>query len=160
MRVGIGYDLHRLEPGRRFVLGGVELSSPRGPTGHSDADPLLHAIIDALLGAAALGDIGGHFPPGDPRWKDADSRELLRRVVGELDAAGWEIENVDAVVIVEAPRLAPHIAAIRESVALSLSVTRERVSVKAKTNEGLGPIGEGLAVAAQAVALIERRPGG
>jgi 2-C-methyl-D-erythritol 2,4-cyclodiphosphate synthase len=156
MRVGIGYDIHRLVAGRRLVLGGVELEAEAGLAGHSDADVLLHALIDALLGAAALGDIGGHFPPGDPRWQDADSRELLRSVVEELALAGWSVANVDANVIAERPRLAPHIAAMRDAIARTLGVPVGRVSVKAKTNEGLGPAGEGLAISAQAVALIER----
>lgn len=156
MRVGIGYDIHRLVAGRRLVLGGVELEAELGLAGHSDADVLLHALIDALLGAAALGDIGGHFPPGDPRWQDADSRELLRAVVDELTLSGWRVANVDATVIAERPRLAPHIAAMRDGVARTLGVAVGKVSVKAKTNEGLGPLGEGLAIGAQAVALIER----
>jgi 2-C-methyl-D-erythritol 2,4-cyclodiphosphate synthase len=157
VRVGVGYDVHRLGQGRRCLLGGVELPHTAGPAGHSDGDVLLHAIIDALLGAAALGDIGSHFPPGDPRFKDADSAELLRRVVKELDAAGWRIENVDGNVIAEAPRIAPHIPRMRERIAAVLGVEVERVSVKAKTNEGLGPIGEGVAIAAQAVVLIAGR---
>ncbi|MHB8577437.1 MAG: 2-C-methyl-D-erythritol 2,4-cyclodiphosphate synthase [Dehalococcoidia bacterium] len=157
MRVGIGYDIHRLEAGRPFVLGGVAIPAERGPAGHSDGDTLLHAIIDALLGAAALGDIGGHFPAGDPRWQDADSLDLLRRVGAELDAAGWRVENIDATVIVESPRLAPHIAAMCACIAGALGLEMERVSVKAKTNERLGAIGAGLAVAAEAVALIEQR---
>jgi 2-C-methyl-D-erythritol 2,4-cyclodiphosphate synthase len=157
MRVGIGYDIHRLEAGRAFVLGGVAIPAAQGPAGHSDGDTLLHAIIDALLGAAALGDIGGHFPPGDPRWKDADSLDLLRRVGAELDAGGWRVENIDANVIVESPRLAPHIAAMRACIAGALGLDIERVSVKAKTNERLGAIGAGFAIAAEAVALIEQR---
>lgn len=157
MRVGIGYDIHRLQVGRRLLLGGVELPAERGALGHSDADVLLHAVIDALLGAAALGDIGGHFPSDDPRWQDADSTGLLRQVVQELDAAGWKIENVDANVVVEQPRLAPHLPAIRGRLAQVLGLPMDRVSVKAKTNERLGPIGEGNAIAAQAVALIERQ---
>ncbi len=157
MRAGIGYDLHRLVPGRRFVLGGIELPSASGPEGHSDADVLLHAVIDALLGAAALGDIGGRFPPGDPRWKDADSGTLLRAVKLDLDAAGWSIENIDANVILEQPRLAPYIAAIRGRLAELLELPLDRVSVKAKTNERIGSIGEGLAVAAEAIALIDRQ---
>src|SRR5579883_2146811 len=160
MRVGIGYDTHRLASGRRLVLGGVELASEAGLAGHSDADVLLHALIDALLGAAALGDIGGHFPPGDPRWQDADSRELLRAVMDEVALAGWSVANVDATVIAERPRLAPHLAAMRDSIATTLGVHVSQVSVKAKTNEGLGPVGEGLAISAQAVALIERAESG
>ncbi|HZQ35725.1 MAG TPA: 2-C-methyl-D-erythritol 2,4-cyclodiphosphate synthase [Dehalococcoidia bacterium] len=156
MRVGTGYDIHRLVAGRRLVLGGVELDAEAGLAGHSDADVLLHALIDALLGAAGLGDIGGHFPPNDPRWQDADSRELLRSVAAELAIGGWCVANVDATVIAERPRLAPHLAAMRDSIARTLGVPLGRVSVKAKTNEGLGPVGEGQAISAQAVALIER----
>lgn len=160
MRVGIGYDIHRLVAGRRLVLGGVELEAEAGLAGHSDADVLLHALIDALLGAAGLGDIGGHFPPGDPRWQDADSRELLRSVVEELTLAGWRVANVDANVVAERPRLASHLAAMRDGIARALGVPVGRVSVKAKTNEGLGPVGERLAISAQAVALIERAGNG
>jgi 2-C-methyl-D-erythritol 2,4-cyclodiphosphate synthase len=156
IRVGIGYDTHRLESGRRLVIGGVEIPAESGPVGHSDADALLHAVIDALLGAAGLGDIGGHFPPGDPRWKGADSREMLRLVVAELEAHGWSIGNVDANVIIERPRLAPYIVAIRACLAETLGLDTGRVSVKAKTNERLGPVGDGSAMVAEAVALIER----
>ena len=156
LRVGTGYDIHRLEAGRRFVLGGVELPFDRGPLGHSDGDALLHAVIDALLGAAALGDIGGRFPPSDPAWKDADSRALLATVAEELRAAGWSVINVDATVLLEAPRLAPHAAAMRAAIASALGIPENAVSVKAKTNEGLDAVGEGRAVAAQAVALIAR----
>jgi 2-C-methyl-D-erythritol 2,4-cyclodiphosphate synthase len=159
MRVGIGYDIHRLVAGRRLVLGGIELPHERGLLGHSDGDVLLHAVIDALLGAAALGDIGGYFPTDDARWKDADSGDLLRRVIKDLDAAGWYIENIDTTVIAEKPRLAPHIAAIRGRLAELSGMQVENVSVKAKSNERLGPIGEGHAIAAEAVALINRRPG-
>ncbi len=156
LRVGTGYDIHRLEPGRRLVLGGVEIAFDRGSLGHSDGDALLHAVIDALLGAAALGDIGGRFPPSDPAWKEADSRTLLATVASELRAAGWSAVNVDATVLLQAPRLAPHIAAMRRTIAATLGVTFDAVSVKAKTNEGLDAVGEGRAVVAQAVALIAR----
>jgi 2-C-methyl-D-erythritol 2,4-cyclodiphosphate synthase len=155
-RIGTGYDIHRLAAGRRFVLGGVELPADRGPLGHSDGDALLHALIDALLGAAALGDIGGHFPPSDPAWQDADSRELAARVAAEVRAAGWALINVDATVILESPRLAPRIAAMRQAVATALGIDVTRVSIKAKSNEGLDAVGEGRAVAAHAIALIER----
>ena len=157
MRVGIGYDIHRLEAGRGLVIGGVQLLSERGALGHSDADVLLHALIDALLGAAALGDIGGHFPAGEPRWKDADSAELLRLVHAELDAAGWKIENIDANVIVEQPRLAEHLLPIRGRIAAVLGLPVDCVSVKAKTNERLGPVGAGDAIAAQVMVLIDRQ---
>jgi 2-C-methyl-D-erythritol 2,4-cyclodiphosphate synthase len=155
-RIGTGYDIHRLAAGRRFVLGGVELPADRGPLGHSDGDALLHALIDALLGAAALGDIGGHFPPSDPAWQDADSRELAARVAAEVRAAGWALINVDATVVLESPRLAPRIAAMRQAVATALGIDVTRVSIKAKSNEGLDAVGEGRAVAAHAIALIER----
>jgi 2-C-methyl-D-erythritol 2,4-cyclodiphosphate synthase len=155
-RIGTGYDIHRLAAGRRFVLGGVELPADRGPLGHSDGDALLHALIDALLGAAALGDIGGHFPPSDPAWQDADSRKLAARVAAELRAAGWALINVDATVVLESPRLAPQIAAMRQAVATALGIDVTRVSIKAKSNEGLDAVGEGRAVAAHAIALIER----
>jgi 2-C-methyl-D-erythritol 2,4-cyclodiphosphate synthase len=155
-RIGTGYDIHRLAAGRRFVLGGVELPADRGPLGHSDGDALLHALIDALLGAAALGDIGGHFPPSDPAWQDVDSRKLAARVAAELRAAGWALINVDATVILESPRLAPRIAAMRQAVATALGIDVTRVSIKAKSNEGLDAVGEGRAVAAHAIALIER----
>jgi 2-C-methyl-D-erythritol 2,4-cyclodiphosphate synthase len=155
-RIGTGYDIHRLAAGRRFVLGGVELPADRGPLGHSDGDALLHALIDALLGAAALGDIGGHFPPSDPAWQDADSRELAARVAAEVRAAGWALINVDATVVLESPRLAPQIAAMRQAVATALGIDVTRVSIKAKSNEGLDAVGEGRAVAAHAIALIER----
>jgi len=150
MRVGIGYDIHRLVAGRRLVLGGVELPAEQGLLGHSDGDVLLHAVIDALLGAAALGDIGGRFPPNDARWQDAESGELLRLVATDLDVAGWRIENIDANVIAEQPRLAPHLAAMRGRLAELLGMPMENVSVKAKTNERLGPVGEGLAITATA----------
>jgi 2-C-methyl-D-erythritol 2,4-cyclodiphosphate synthase len=155
-RIGTGYDIHRLAAGRRFVLGGVELPADRGPLGHSDGDALLHALIDALLGAAALGDIGGHFPPSDPAWQDVDSRKLAARVAAELRAAGWALINVDATVVLESPRLAPQIAAMRQAVATALGIDVTRVSIKAKSNEGLDAVGEGRAVAAHAIALIER----
>jgi 2-C-methyl-D-erythritol 2,4-cyclodiphosphate synthase len=155
-RIGTGYDIHRLAAGRRFVLGGVELPADRGPLGHSDGDALLHALIDALLGAAALGDIGGHFPPSDPAWQDVDSRKLAARVAAEVRAAGWALINVDATVVLESPRLAPRIAAMRQAVATALGIDVTRVSIKAKSNEGLDAVGEGRAVAAHAIALIER----
>ncbi len=155
-RVGEGWDVHRLVEGRRLVLGGVEVPHDRGELGHSDGDVLLHALTDALLGAAALGDIGAHFPPSDGRWKDADSRELLASAVALVAAEGWRVVNVDCTVILERPRLRPHVDAIRGRVAATLGLELDRVSVKAKTAEGLGPIGSGEAVEARAVALLER----
>ncbi len=156
VRTGIGFDVHRFAEGRRLVLGGVEIDHPRGLAGHSDADVLLHAIADALLGAAALGDIGRHFPPDDPRWKDADSRELLRDVAGRVKVAGWEITSVDATVLAEAPRIAPHVEEMVARIAAALAVEPGRVSVKATTMEGLGPIGREEGIAAMAVATVFR----
>jgi len=159
-RVGFGYDVHRLAAGRELRLGGVLVPFEQGLVGHSDADALLHAITDALLGAAALGDIGTHFPPGDARWKGADSRDLLRGAAALLRAAGWDVDNVDSTVVAERPRLGPHIPAMRAEIALTLGVTLEQVSVKAKTTEGLGFTGTGEGMAAYAVALISPRADG
>ncbi len=155
-RVGLGYDIHRIAAGRPLVLGGVRFDSAWGLDGHSDADVLAHAIGDALLGAAGLGDLGAHFPPGDPAWKDASSLDLLRRIAELLAGQGVRIENVDAMVVAEAPRLAAHRAAMIGHLAGALSVTPDRVSVKATTNEQLGTLGRGEGVAAMAVALVER----
>ncbi len=152
-RIGEGWDIHRLAEGRRLLLGGIEIPSERGEEGHSDGDVLLHAVIDALLGAAALGDIGLHFPPGAPEWKDADSRDLARSARDLLREAGWRPVNLDCTVILEQPRLSPHREAIRGSLAEILGMDLGAVSVKAKTNEGLGPVGEGRAVEARAVLL-------
>ena len=158
LRIGNGYDIHRLVPGRPLILGGVRLEHPEGLglDGHSDADVLVHAVMDALLGALSLGDIGRHFPPGDPRWKGADSLELLERVNGLLAERGWRVGNVDAVVVAERPRLGPHIDAMRNAVAARLGVEAERVGVKATTNERLGPTGREEGIACHAVALLER----
>jgi 2-C-methyl-D-erythritol 2,4-cyclodiphosphate synthase len=153
-RVGLGYDVHRFAAGRRLVLGGVEIAAPVGLLGHSDADVLTHAIMDALLGAAALGDIGQHFPPSDERWRDADSLALLVQVTALLGAHGWRVGNVDATVVLERPRLAPHVPAMRARLAAALGVTPAAVSVKATTNEGLGFVGREEGAAAHAVALI------
>jgi 2-C-methyl-D-erythritol 2,4-cyclodiphosphate synthase len=155
IRVGLGYDLHRLESGRRLVLGGIEIPHPLGLLGHSDADVLAHAVTDALLGAAALGDIGMHFPDTDPRFRDADSLELLRQAAAMVRAAGYQIVNLDANVIAERPKLRPHIDAIRTRLAETLGIKPNRVSIKAKTNERLGPEGREEAISAQAVVLIE-----
>lgn len=155
-RVGQGFDLHRLVEGRRLVLGGVEIAHDKGLLGHSDADAALHAIADALLGACALGDIGQHFPDTDAAYKDADSRELLRRVAALVREAGWQPVNVDVTVIAQEPRLAPHIAAMRAATAAALDVGVDTVSFKATTMERLGPIGEGQAIAAEAVVLVAR----
>lgn len=153
-RVGHGFDLHRLVAGRRLVLGGVQVQYERGLLGHSDADAPLHAVCDALLGAAGLGDIGRHFPDTDPAYKDADSRQLLRRV-GELArAAGWLVGNIDVTILAQAPRLAPHLPAMCEATAAALGVPPALINYKATTTEKLGPIGEGEAIAAEAVALL------
>jgi 2-C-methyl-D-erythritol 2,4-cyclodiphosphate synthase len=155
MRVGHGYDVHRLEEGTALVLGGVTIPHERGLAGHSDADVLLHAITDALLGAAALGDIGAHFPDTEAEWEGADSLELLRRVRGRVVGAGFAPHNVDATVVLERPKLQPHIEAMRGNVADALDLALNRVSVKATTNEGLGPIGRGEGAKAHAVCTVQ-----
>jgi 2-C-methyl-D-erythritol 2,4-cyclodiphosphate synthase len=156
-RAGVGYDLHRLVPGRPLILGGINVPSERGALGHSDADVIAHAVTDAILGALSLGDIGGHFPDTDPRWKGADSLDLLRQVVALAADLGFEVGNVDVTVILEAPKLRPHIDAIRGSLATTLGIGIDRVSVKAKTNEGLDAVGRGEAIAAHAIALVRSR---
>ena len=155
-RIGIGYDIHRLVEGRRLVLGGVDIPFDRGLLGHSDSDVLTHAICDALLGAAAAGDMGTHFPDTDPRFKGASSLKLLEDAVGQIASLGYTVQNVDAVVLTERPRLAPYVRLMREALAPILKVELDCVSVKAKTAEGLGPIGEGEAIAAHAVVLLTR----
>jgi 2-C-methyl-D-erythritol 4-phosphate cytidylyltransferase / 2-C-methyl-D-erythritol 2,4-cyclodiphosphate synthase len=154
VRTGIGYDAHRFAPGRRLVLGGVEIPHAQGLAGHSDADALLHAIADAILGAAALGDIGEHFPPSDERFRDADSQELLRDVARLVREAGWAPVNVDTTVLAEAPRLAPHVSLMRERIAACLGIAPDAVGVKATTNEGMGAIGRGEGIAALAIATL------
>ncbi len=154
-RTGIGFDSHRLCTGRRLVIGGVEISFEKGLTGHSDADVLCHALCDALLGAVAEGDIGTHFSDQDPQWKDADSMALLQQVVLLLREKSWVIVNVDSTIIAEAPRLAPSIPAMRENLARALNVDISAVSVKAKTNEGMGFEGRGEGISAMAVVLVE-----
>jgi len=154
MRVGIGYDIHPFEDGRPLILGGVEFLGEAGLVGHSDADVLLHAVIDALLGAAGLGDIGRHFPPDDPLWKDASSLDLLSRTLALVLEAGFAVENVDATAIAERPRLAPHIPAMRKHIADALGIEAGRVNVKATTHEGLGALGRGEGIAAMAVVLL------
>jgi len=155
-RVGVGYDVHRLAPDRPLLLGGVRIPSPRGLTGHSDADVLVHAIMDALLGAAALPDIGRLFPPDDPTYRGADSITLLESVAARLRSSGWTVGNIDATVVAEAPRLAPHIDAMRERIAKALGATPGQVGIKATTAERLGAIGRGEGIAAHAIALLER----
>ena len=156
MRIGQGFDVHALVPGRRLVVGGVEIPFGKGLAGHSDADVLLHAIIDALLGAAALGDIGRHFPDTDPAYRDADSRGLLREAMARVRAAGYAVINVDATIIAQAPHMAPHIPAMTATIASDLGVAGDRVNVKAKTTERLGFTGRGEGIAAEAVALLDR----
>jgi 2-C-methyl-D-erythritol 2,4-cyclodiphosphate synthase len=156
IRIGEGWDTHALVEGRRLVLGGVEIAHTHGLLGHSDADALCHAITDALFGAAALGDIGHHFPDTDPQYKGADSLALLAEAARRVRGAGWAIGNVDATVIAQAPKLAPHILAMRQRIARALAVELAQVSVKAKTAEGLGPVGRGEAMEARAVCLLAR----
>ncbi len=156
VRVGTGHDLHRLEPGHRLVLAGVEIPAERGTVGHSDADVVLHAVTDAVLGAAALGDIGRLFPNTDPAYRDADSRLFLTEAVRLADLAGFEIGNVDATVILEEPLLAPHIDKMRAGLADALGIPVDRISIKAKTGERIESIGRGEALACEAVVLLAR----
>lgn len=155
IRAGIGYDLHRLAEGRKLILGGVEIAFPKGPVGHSDGDALAHAICDALLGAAGLGDIGTHFPDTDPKWKGASSLRFLERSRELLAARGLRVAHIDAVVITEMPKLGPHFPAMREALAQALGVTPAAINLKAKTNEGVDAIGRGEAIAAEAIATLE-----
>ena len=157
MRIGEGWDVHALVPGRPLIIGGVRIPHPFGLLGHSDADVLLHALTDAVLGAAALGDIGRHFPDTDDRFWGADSSQLLSEAMRRVRTAGYELANVDSTVIVQAPRLAPHIPAMVESVAAALGVKPAQVNIKAKTAEKLGPVGQGLSIEARAVALLWHR---
>jgi 2-C-methyl-D-erythritol 2,4-cyclodiphosphate synthase len=156
MRVGHGFDAHRLVEGRPFILGGVHVPFERGPLGHSDADVLAHAVSDALLGACALGDLGMHFPDSDERWKGADSLRLLAACARMVRDKGYEIGNVDATVVVQAPKLAPHLPRMRERIVETLGVELDAVSVKAKTSEGMGYTGDGSGIAAYAVACVMR----
>ena len=154
MRVGLGYDSHRFEEGRRLVLGGIEFPGETGLKGHSDADVLTHAVIDALLGAAALGDIGSHFPDTDPQWKDADSIKMLEAVAKEIRRAGYAIDNIDATVVCERPKLRPVVDLIRARLADAMGVGFGRVSVKGKTNEKMDDVGAGVGIEAQAICLL------
>ncbi|MBO9680100.1 MAG: 2-C-methyl-D-erythritol 2,4-cyclodiphosphate synthase [Acidovorax sp.] len=156
-RIGEGWDVHALVPGRRLMIGGVQVPHTAGLLGHSDADVLLHAITDALLGAAALGDIGTHFPDTDAQFRGADSAVLLAEAARRVRAAGWEIGNIDSTVVAQAPRLAAHIPAMRERIAQALALDVGQVNVKAKTAERLGPVGQGLAIEARAAALLFSR---
>jgi 2-C-methyl-D-erythritol 2,4-cyclodiphosphate synthase len=156
IRIGQGFDVHALVEGRPLIIGGVTIPYPRGLLGHSDADVLLHAITDALLGAAALGDIGRHFPDTDAQWKGADSRVLLRATVELIADAGWRIGNVDCTIVAEAPKIAPHAAAMCANIAADLGIEIGQVNIKGKTTEKLGFTGRGEGIAAQAVAMIHR----
>ena len=156
-RAGIGYDVHRMAEGRRLILGGVEIPHEKGLMGHSDADVVSHAVTDALLGAAALGDIGEHFPPSDPKWKDAPGRVFLSHARELLARNGFSIVHLDVVVVIERPKLLPYREQIRRSLAQALGLAESAVSLKAKTAEGLGAVGEGLAAEAQAVATVVRQ---
>jgi len=156
-RVGIGYDIHRLADGRRLILGGVEIPFEKGLMGHSDADVLTHAICDALLGAAALGDIGTHFPDSEPQFAGVSSLDLLGRVVELVDEAGFLVANIDSVILAERPRMAPYIQTMRERLAAVLNIAVTQISVKAKTGEGLESVGRGEAMAAQVIALLGKR---
>jgi 2-C-methyl-D-erythritol 2,4-cyclodiphosphate synthase len=154
-RSGIGYDLHRLAQGRKLMIGGVEVPFDKGSVGHSDGDVLAHALCDALLGAAGLGDIGTHFPDSDPQWKGASSLKFLEHTRNLLDARRFRIVHLDAVVICEKPKLGPHFPAMREALAISLGILPEQINLKAKTNEGTGEIGRGEAIAAHTIATLE-----
>ena len=160
IRTGIGYDLHRLKKGRRFLLGGVEIPFSKGELGHSDGDVLAHAVSDALLGASALGDIGELFPSSDPAWKDADSMLLLRNVYARVKQQGWQIVNLDCVIICEKPKVLPYREVICNSLAEALEITPDRVFLKGKTSEGLGAAGRGKAVEAFAMCLLETTSSG
>jgi 2-C-methyl-D-erythritol 2,4-cyclodiphosphate synthase len=158
LRVGEGWDTHRLVEGRPLVLGGVTIPHDKGLLGHSDADALLHAITDALLGAAGLGDIGRHFPDTDPAFRGADSVRLLKAAAQRVLEAGWQIVNIDSTIVAQAPKMAPHIEAMRARIAGALGLPAERVNVKAKTAEKMGPVGEGLAIETRAVCLLVAAP--
>ena len=157
IRVGEGWDTHALVTGRALILGGVTIEHTHGLLGHSDADALLHAITDAVLGAAGLGDIGRHFPDTDPTFKGADSGVLLQEAVRRVAQAGWLVGNVDSTIVAQAPKMAPHIPAMRERIATALGVSVDAVNVKAKTAEKMGPVGEGWAIEARAVCLLLKR---
>jgi 2-C-methyl-D-erythritol 2,4-cyclodiphosphate synthase len=158
VRVGIGYDVHRLKPGRPLVLGGVQIQHPTGLDGHSDADVLCHAVIDAMLGAAALGTIGEHFPPDDPKYEGISSLEMLAMAANMVEEAGYLVKNVDSVVVAEEPRLQPHLAEMALQLADRIGLDRQLVGVKATSPEGLGTLGRREAIAAQAVVLIDTFP--
>lgn len=157
MRIGHGYDVHRFQEGDFITLGGVRIEHTHSFVAHSDGDVLLHAVCDALLGALALGDIGRHFPDTDPRFKGADSRHLLRAVMAQVDAKGWRVINLDSTILAQAPKMAPHVDAMRSNIAQELQVGEDQVNVKATTTEELGFVGRNEGVAAHAVVLLERR---
>ena len=157
MRVGMGYDVHKLEEGRDLIIGGVKIPYEKGLLGHSDADVLLHAIMDALLGAAALGDIGKHFPDTDPKYKGADSLELLKEVCKILDSNDYVVENIDATIIAQAPKMRPHIDEMRINIAHALRIEMSQVNVKATTEEGLGFTGTGEGISSQAICLLTKK---
>jgi len=156
IRTGLGYDIHRLKKGRRFLLAGVEIPAQKGELGHSDGDVLAHAVCDAILGASALGDIGEMFPPGNPAWKGADSMKLLDTVFARVKSAGWRLVNLDCVIICQTPKIIPYREAVRTSLAKALEVTEDRVFVKGKTKEGLDAVGKGKAVEAWVICLLEK----
>jgi 2-C-methyl-D-erythritol 2,4-cyclodiphosphate synthase len=156
MRIGVGYDSHRLVPGRKLVLGGIEIPFPKGLLGHSDGDVLCHAITDSLIGALGMGDIGKHFPDSDPRWKDASSVEMLKYIVEIAGASGYETAWIDSVVITEKPRLAPHIESMKEAISRA-NISTAVINIKAKTNEGMGFVGRDEGMAAYAVCLLKKR---
>lgn len=156
IRIGEGWDVHQLVEGRKLILGGIQVPHDKGLLGHSDADALLHAITDALFGAAGLGDIGRHFPDTDPQFKGADSGVLLAEAAARVRAQGWRVANVDSTIVAQAPKMAPHIPAMRARIATLLAVDEAQVNVKAKTAEKLGPVGEGLSIEARAVVLLLR----
>jgi len=158
MRIGHGYDVHPFEAGRPLILGGVRFDTERGLAGHSDGDAAIHAAIDALLGAAALGDIGTHFPSSDERWRDANSLDMLKQTVILIASAGYAIENVDVTIVAQAPRITPRVEEMRTALAGALGLDVSGVSIKATTTDGLGAIGRGEGIAAYAVALLEERP--
>ena len=158
IRIGNGYDIHRLVAGRPLILGGMLIPHELGLLGHSDADVLTHAIMDAMLGALSLGDIGHYFPPSDPQWKDANSLVLLQQVAKLISDRGWAIENIDSTIVAERPKLKPHLLAMRESLARTLDLELDRLSIKATTNERLGPIGEEAGICAYSVALLSQIP--
>ncbi|MDR2953231.1 MAG: 2-C-methyl-D-erythritol 2,4-cyclodiphosphate synthase, partial [Treponema sp.] len=156
-RTGLGYDLHRLKRGRRFLLGGVKITSPKGELGHSDGDALAHAACDAILGASGLGDIGELFPPSDPQWQDADSMTLLRKAFARVKRDGWQLINLDCIIICEKQKVLPYRDVIRNSLAEALEVPVERIFLKGKTAEGLGPVGKGKAIEVLAQCLLENQ---